>query len=225
MDLDLLLKILFENVALIGVFFIMAGLVKVYLYYKFFNVYIFEFIDIKEILILFVNNLFAYFIILFFLAVTLVVISCFEGIKIIILPLVILVLSIVFKKSRKHVYWYETILQNVVYLIFFGTLLLGRTKIINTLAHPDIHQHFMLLIILGTLLVNSAGYAALEFYKVKYKGYYSKIRLVFEDSEFQSDENKFYIGKTEKYFFMYDKVSNTAEVIPAETIKKMFIGA
>jgi len=225
MDLDSLLKIFFDNLTLIGVFFITAGLVKVYLYYKFFNIYIFEFIDIKEILILFVNNLFAYFIILFFLSVTLIFLSYVSGLYRVTLPLAVLGMSIVYKLYRKNVYWYETVLQNIVYLVLFLALLIWNKPITNTLTHPEGHERYMLLIIFGTLLLNSIGYARLEYYKVKHKNYYSRIRLILKTGEFQSDENKFYIGKTEKYFFIYDKTTNTAEIFTAEAVTKIFISA
>ena len=78
MKIELLLKILFDNTTLIAIFFAVGGLVKLFTYYKMFGIYIYEFIDIKEVVTLFINNLLGYFLVIGFIALALLRFSLIE---------------------------------------------------------------------------------------------------------------------------------------------------
>ena len=96
MTLENVIKILIENIPLLGTFFLIAGLIKVFTYYKLFGIYIFEFIDIKEVLTLIINNLLAYFVILVVFSILFISNNYLTGIFPYLIPLSFTVLSLLY---------------------------------------------------------------------------------------------------------------------------------
>jgi hypothetical protein len=220
MTAESLLKIVFNNTTLLAIFFLIAGSIKLFSYYKLFGIYIYEFIDIKEIITLFVNNLLSYFSVLIFISFELIYYAEFENMKYII-PGIFTILSIIYFLIRRKVFLYEVLILNILFW-FFSVIIIRLWSIFDSKKYPeDQIQHYVLLIFLISLIVYSSAISFTEYIKVKVKKYYAKTKITIDDQEFISNNTKYYIGKTEKYLFIYDGLNKSAEVIPMTRIKKI----
>lgn len=221
MNIELVLSTLIENTTLIGVFFVIGGMIKVFTYYKLFGIFIFEFFDIKEVLTLFANNIFAYTIIIAYIIAMILLIPIIHFYYLVLAPIVFTVLSIIYFKLRKDIFIYEVALQN---LLFWGVFLIiyctfpGLSKVgIN----QNLLQYYFLVLIICSLIGFSLFNAANEYFKVVEKGYYFGTIIKFEDEEIISTMDKFYIGKTDKYIFIFNRLTKETEIIPSEKLKKI----
>jgi len=221
MNLEILLKILFENTLLLGIFFALGGILKLFIYYKLFGILIFEFFDLKEVLSLFANNLIAYFAIIFFILGILIVDTLSFGFEVIWLPIIFTILSVLYFFLRPKIFLYETILQ---IFLFWGLYLI----IVNSNRYINLDQIendslglFFLALILFSLALFSVFNGFNEYYKVKFKNHYANTKIEIKGKCFTSDNFKYYIGKTDKYIFIHDESTNSTEVIPASNIDKI----
>lgn len=221
MTLENIIDILIENTALLGIFFLIAGLIKVFIYYKLFGIYIFEFIDIKEVLTLIINNLLAYFVI--FVAFSIIFISStyLSGVITYLIPFSFTVLSALYFYLRRNVFLYEIVLQNIIFWTFFLSVIQIPSITLEQSSNTDQYKTEVLIIFLFTLVLYSIINAFSEFYKVKYKHYYSQTKLLMEAKEIISTANEYYIGKTEKFVFIHNNFEKSNEVIPVALIKKI----
>jgi hypothetical protein len=221
MNLETVVTLLMANIPLLGIFILIAGLIKVFSYYKLFGLYIFEFIDIKEVLTLMINNLLSYLIIIIALLVLLICKSFLTGILTYTLPVSFTVLSLLYFLLRKRVFLYEILFLNIFFWCFFFVVGQIQPQIIKQTSDSDLLKIDVLLFLLFTLIIYSIGNAFFEYYKVKYKKYYSKTKLLIENVEFNSTSEKYYIGKTEKFVFIHDNLDKSNEIIPVSLIKKI----
>ena len=104
MDISVILEILFTNVPLISTIIIITGAIKLFGYYKLFGVSIFGFIELKEIPLLFVTNLLAFFSILCFIIFIIILYQYLSFWQLMIVPLVFLISTFIYYKSRKFVF-------------------------------------------------------------------------------------------------------------------------
>lgn len=220
MNIELLLKILFENTTLIAIFFAIGGLIKIFTYYKMFGIYIYEFIDIREVITLFINNLLGYFLIIGIIALAVIKIPFFDEF-VYIIPVAFSIFSIIYLFVRKRVLLLEIIVLNLLFWLLFFVVqsLLTLDKEIS--SEFESTKNYTLIILLFSLIVYSIANALTEFYKVKRKKYYSGSKIIYDGYEFNSDDIKYYIGKTEKYLFIYDEQSKSIEAIPIGEVKKI----
>lgn len=220
MNIELLLKILFGNTTLIVIFFAIGGLVKLFTYYKLFGIYIFEFIDIKEVLILFVSNLFGYFLVFGIIAIAFIRLPILEMFKYSI-PVIFSIGSVIYFASRKNVLFFDLLTMNILFWLIF---LIVRELLLpidsSNLTFERI-SNYTLLILFFSLIVYSIANTLTEFYKVKHRFYYSGTKIIYTHEEFHSTNEKYYIGKTEKFVFIYDSRAKTTEVIPTSEVKKI----
>jgi hypothetical protein len=221
MNIDIILKIILENSGLIGIFFLIGGLIKVFVYYKLFGIYIFEFTNINETLVLFVNNLLAYFSVVIFLSIFMILMVHFPKLPIFISPIIFTILSVVYMLVRKKIYLYEFLLQNILLWATYYGAYLTTISVNKNIADQESVKNYFLLFILSTLVLFSLVNAFNEYYKVKKKKYYAKTKIYLSDTEVISNEFKYYIGKTNNYFFIYDAISSIVEVHPSSAIKKI----
>ena len=217
MNLELVLGILIKNTATIGVFFLIGALIKIYTYYKLFGIYIYEFITLNEILILFVNNLISYFVLLGLVVICISLSAIWHTYLVLFLASVGL---IGFGLLRRNILLFETFLQIVmIWSLFFSiTNLLAKLKIVS---NADKQSYHILAFLLVTIVIYSVVNGLTEYFKVRYKHYYSRSEISLDHIEFKSNLEKYYIGKTDKFVFIYDSLSKSTEVIPASSIKKM----
>lgn len=220
MKIEILIKIIFENLPILGGFFVIGGLVKIFSYYKFFGLYIYEFMDIKEVLTLFINNLLAYFIVLLFISMSILDIK-FIGISKYGFPIIFTILTILYFLLRKNIFIYELIIINFFFWLFVIIIKEFLPTLNTQTGSFEEIKNFTLLFFLLTLIVYSLLNAINEYYKVKYKKYYSGTKILFDDFEFISNDNKYYIGKTEKFVFIHDKEKKLTDIIPVSRLKKI----
>jgi len=221
MTLENIIKILFENIPLLGIFFLIAGLIKVFTYYKLFGIYIFEFIDLKEVLTLIVNNLLAYFVILVVFSILFISNNYLIGVLTYLIPLSFTVLSLLYFYLRKKVFLYEIVFQNLIFWIFFIAIRQISSENIGPSTNASQFKTEVLTIFLFTLASYSILNAFSEYYKVKYKHYYSKTKLLIEEMEIISTPDKYYIGKTENFVFIHNNLEKSNEVIPVSLVKRI----
>lgn len=220
MNLELLLKILFDNTTLIAIFFAMGGLVKLFIYYKLFGIYIYGFIDIKEVVTLFINNLFGYFLVIGVIALALLRIPFLEKF-VYVIPIAFSIFSVIYLIARKKVLLLEIIVLNFLFWLLFFVIQRLISFANGTSSASESTKNYTLLILLFILIVYSIANALTEFYKVKMRKYYSGTKIIYKSEEFTSDNNKYYIGKTEKYLFIYDEQAKTTEAISMSEVKKI----
>lgn len=221
MNLEILLKIFFENTILLGIFFVLCGILKLFIYYKLFGIFIFEFFDIKEVLTLFANNLLAYLVIIIFTIVILLLDSQFSGFDVIWLPIIFTGFSVIYFLLRPKVFLYETIMQNILFWGLFFIIIYSNRYLISNQIGNDSLSLYLLALILFSLGLFSIFNGFNEYYKVKFKNYYSKTILEINGNCFTSNESKYYIGKTEKYVFIHDESTKSSEVIPVSNVDKI----
>ncbi len=215
-----IIKILLENAPLLGVFILISGSLKVFLYYKLFGIYIFEFIGVNEVLVLIIDNLLAFFYIIIVFFILFIANSYLSGIFPYLVPIFFTTLSLIYLFLRKKVYLYEIGFQNIVFWGFFF-ITLDQTKFIAQSSNDSIFKNIVLMFFLITLVIYSIFNAINEFHKVKNKQYYSKTKVLFEDCEFVSTKDKYYIGKTKKFVFIHNNKDKSNEAIPVSLVKKI----
>ena len=220
MKIELLLKILFDNTTLIAIFFAVGGLVKLFTYYKMFGIYIYEFIDIKEVVTLFINNLLGYFLVIGFIALALLRFSLIEQF-VFIIPIAFSLFSVIYLFIRKRVLLIEIAALNILFWLLFFVVQRLLSFVKESSSAFESTKNYTLLILLFSLIVYSIVNALTEFYKVKMKKYYSGTKIIYNSEELNSDDNKYYIGKTEKYLFIYDERVKATEAIPMSEVKKI----
>lgn len=68
------------------------------------------------------------------------------------------------------------------------------------------------------------SYAQTEVYSVKYGGMNSNVRIETVNGPLVNDQKHYYIGNTRQYLFFYDQVANETAVYPMSDIKKISFG-
>lgn len=61
----------------------------------------------------------------------------------------------------------------------------------------------------------------IEVQRVKYENKYIGVNFIIDSTKFKSDSTKFFIGKTSKYIFTYDKSENKTTVYPINRLKEI----
>lgn len=220
MNFEFLIKIIFENYSLIGIFFIIAGLIKIFVYYKLFGIYIFEYLDIKEVITLFFNNLLAFFILIFiFFAIDLG--YTYHSEYSYILTLCTTIGTVIYYVSRNNVYAYEVLAINTLIWLFY--IFSDKFYKIVIIPESDILKNYVLIGLLFILIFCSLINCISEYHKVKHLNYYNNILIKFKDFTFNSSNTRFYIGKTDKFIFIYNDVDKSSEVYPVTEILKIII--
>jgi len=224
MVLSVILKLLFENIAIISIILIIAGAVKLFSYYKLFGVSIFGFIELKEILILFFANLLSFFSILFFLVVVIVLYNYLSIITLVFIPVIFFVFTCVYYKMRRFIFLYEVFLQNFMFISLFVILILGLRYIPEDMQKTDEFGKIILALFFIYLIIFALVNSYNEFYKVKNKKYFSRTRIWIQNEEIETNENKYFIGKTSNFIFIHDQLKETTEVYPMSSVNKiMFV--
>lgn len=221
MKLDEILKLIFDNITLIGIFLLIGSFIKLFIYYKLFGIYIYEFLDIQEALTLFINNCIAF--LAFFLSLLILVyISTFLTSNFIyIVPLIFTIFSILFFLLNKRIFLYEIFFQNLFIWGLFICFKRFEERLSILFDNSQTSNNFLLLNLLVMFIITSVLNAWNEYYKVKYKFHYNLTTIEFEDETFISSTDCFYIGKTKDFVFIYDKISNSSIIKPASKIKRI----
>lgn len=218
MSIGIIIEQIAKNISLLASFFLIAGLLKIYAYYKFFGIYIFEFMEAKEALTLFVNNLLSYTFFLSTFCLFIFFSSVWNSAIQFILPVFLSAFSVIYLFLRKKVHLYETVLHNIaIWILFLAAKTINTTSLSTLLKDANITS----LIFVVTLCFYSIISAVSEFYKVKYKKYYLNTIILIDEEQIISTKDFFYIGKTDKYLFLHNLKDKSNEIVPTNSIKKI----
>ena len=237
----------FEAYSIAGITILIAGLLRLYVYYKGFKISILPFLEPGEIGIVFFDNLF-YF--LGFATLNILVISTlysqgqveisslisteflirlknygfFKIHKLIILIALSMIFYLVFKKMS-NIFFYEYLLWIglLIVAIYINPFLIFEFKRLIITKSIEIDQLSIYFLIAALNLFVFAGFSGLnEANKVKNHNYYVGTEFQIDGSDtFISNETKYYIGKTRQFIFLFDSDKEETVVIPISNIKKM----
>lgn len=224
-----------------------TGFLKLYCHYKYFGALVTDYLEISEVLLMFMDNLLA-FIGLFILAVII-------GLQIIPDPqdiqimrdcnshsflgrvlfyfkhnysvfLIIFTLTIVslfaFKKSGE-IFFYERI------VILFGIwipLPLLSAFFIDLMYFQKIEFESSTLLFLFsslTMMLYVLMSGVNEVYKISAMKFYRNYSIKIDGDEILQNDNYYFIGKTKGYVFFKDKLNNSLIVYPASKLNKIII--
>ena len=239
------MKDILQYTGLISSFLLLCGVLKFYIYYKKFNISILRFIDLSEILTLFMDNIIAYLAIIIPTTINLFLfytkaknaisdnsISIWQ-ITINQWPLLLLfftisiigILGYFFQnkgiKRRDLVY---LILLALIVMLILPVLFISALRILNNQFNVEVAFFYVHLIFLAFLLIVYTFFTAQnEAYKVKNNGYYNGVKLVFENNfTIESNRQLYFIGMTKNYVFVYEKAGKSCtayKVSDLRTIK------
>lgn len=216
----------------ISALIIIFGLARQLLYYSNFNLPIKYFIGISELGLIIADNIFVQTII--------VIVAIFwadtesnkkrlsknnqrlviseKNVKIVtyILILIILIVLGYFIVTGKHFYNQIFLIAIFVYLVLLSIVVDDNSRLKNYLVTNKLFLPF--LIVLG-FSVNLIGSISTELESVE-KGKYFGTKITMNDStKYTSNRNSYFIGKTEKYVFIYNAGDTTTTILNADDIK------
>jgi len=226
---------------LISAFLLLCGVIKFYIYYKQFGITILRFIEIEEILTLFMDNLIAYLSIIIpttlyiYLVGSNVSISIFEKFGTyfhILFHKWILVASfftfsligVIFYKSRNKGIHNKDLILLIILILSCATIIPIAFMFLSDLIKESKSDNFQIGVYLFltcfVLLIYTVLTALNEYSKVLHKNYYSGTVIFFKDNilPLESDSSMFFIGMTKKYIFLYDKARKKCSVYKIENI-------
>lgn len=236
------MKDILQYTGLISSFLLLCGVLKFYLYYKRFNISILRFIDLSEILTLFMDNIIAYLAIIIPITINLFLIYVkvkseipnisnsiwhitFSQWPLILFFFFISTIGIIiyFFKSkgvRQRDFKY-LILLIVISILTLPFLFIYSLRIMHIYFHIQIEFTYVYLTFLSVLLL---GYTLLtvqnEIHKVINDGFYDGVKLVFEnDFTIESNRLVYFIGMTKNYVFVYEKASNACTAYKVNNLR------
>lgn len=235
MKLKILDEIL-KYLPILGVILIISGNIKLLIYYKEFNLEIFPFIQLSEIIILFMQNSLAY--LLLFLACILSLIifklnhrqnistSFFKRIVFYVTKRNLFFLLIFFSitclvynclRPKPNLNEMCTLLVVFIFLTYLIPIIIQELYLKLKLKKKTLPS-VLIVILFFSIITFSILSAVNEATKVK-SGYYKKVEVQFENSTFKSNLNCYYIGQTQNYIFIYDSKANSTTSYKIDKIK------
>lgn len=236
-----------EAYSIAAITILMAGLIRLYIYYKGFNISILPFLEPGEITTIFFDNL-LYF--LGFAVLNVLVISimysevlgqfttmtetdflarlCNYGIfkisKLITLIVFSSLLYWIYSKTD-NIFLYEFLLWIVLLItaIYINPILIFEFKKVLFNKSIEVNQLSIYFLMAAVNLFAFSGLSGLnEANKVKNHGYYEGTEITIDGyNTFTSSDKKYYIGKTKQFIFFYDSEKKETDVIPISSLKKM----
>lgn len=237
----------FEAYSIATIIILIGGLLRLYIYYKSFNVLILPFLDPAEIATIFFDNL------LYFLAFTILnvfVLSIIyknhadtsnnseetsfrkrlkdygvyrynKAILFVILAILLYWINI----QIDHIYFYEYFLWILLLLvsIYLNPILILESKLALKKNNIKV-SHLSLLFLTGSLnlIIFSAFSGANEAYKAMSLNYYKGTEFEIGcDQKIISNDTTYYIGMTKQFVFFYDSKRKQTEVIPISKVNRM----
>lgn len=231
----------FESYALIGSSIIIAGLLRLYLFFKSFNISILPYIELEELTTFALDNIlyFSIFIILNLIIVTFFYTNNSEYKKRIrrlkehgffkfnkILLIIIIIPILFFLQSNlEKVFFYEFILWIILLFvgIYINPFIYFESQQTLKKKKLKINKLTLIFIISAINLCFFAGISGVsEAYKVKSLNYYYGSEFKFDDgTKIISNSEKYYIGKTKEFLFFYQPKEELTQIIPMSRIKNI----
>lgn len=220
---------------------IFLSILKHSLYYGQFGITIIHYISLTELIPLFLNDIIVF--VVFFCIVLLIVAlergkikepikqednnNIFKKYERYIIPMSILVLIGVYStgvtiyKAYKGESSITTLFYNgSVLLLVFALMFLLKMK--GKISNKEIAYFAQYTLILG-LILSTLAFAQAE----QIKNYNPRMtyKIVQKESEFQTDKTIVFVGRTEKYFFLFNRKTKTTRILKTDDIKEIHISA
>lgn len=237
----------FEAYSIVAVIILISGLLRLYIYYKAFNISILPFLEPDEIGTIFFDNL-LYFLLFAALNTTIFVlfyspvqnnIGDLEELpfnkrakkygllkpKKIIAFVLLTSLMFFFYWNSDRIQLYEFLLWIMLVVIALYLNPIVILEINRSIKQKGVELNHLSVYFLVAAL-NLFAFAGLSGYneanKVKNHEYYSGTEFSIDNGGlFVSDEKNFYIGKTKQFVFFYDKENQETKVVPIGKITTM----
>ena len=231
----------FESYALIGSSILIAGLLRLYLFFKSFNISILPYIELQELTTLALDNI-LYFSI--FIILNLIIFSFFyknngsnknrikrlkqfgffRFDKILLFIIIVPILFLIQYKIDK-IYLYEFVLW--IILLFIGIYLnpfvYFESQQLLEKKNIKINKLTIVFVISALNLCFFAGISGIsEANKIKLTNYYYGSKFELDNGEtILSNSENYYIGKSKEYFFFYQPNEEITQIIPVSRIKNI----
>lgn len=202
---------------------IILGLIRQIVYYHHYDIEIQNYIGVSELLLAWVDELLIFSFAMFIFLINSIFSLNDSSFKLNILgkigiPLFTLLLCYIFTQQLlANDYVISTTYLILIFIVFFpmaGWIING---ILNThtisLANFKF-SYFSVLVILVLVLITRNSINKVE------NGKYIGTKIFTEDSTYISDINHFYVGKTESFYFIYNKEAKTSLAIPEREVFK-----
>ncbi|MGV3586680.1 MAG: hypothetical protein ACO1OF_06745 [Adhaeribacter sp.] len=236
---------------ILGFFLIFCGVIKIYTYYKVFNLTILPYLKITEILSLFLENVMAFLLVAIFVGITsldffykinidgagfnlLLNLDFAQRIRLILMQInlsywffgISTLAFFFFYLLRKNINKYEFIISIP---LFLGYIIIPIITVLAKIQLKDWYGLELKIIfvffcfLLLSLILFSIANALNEAYKVKKHQFFKNAVFIFDDNEkIISNQYLYYIGRTEGFIFFYNSRNEKPIIIPASRLKKNY---
>lgn len=229
-------------------FVIFCGVIKFYIYYKLFNISFLAYVELTEILTLFMDNLLAFLIFLvtslFFASYALInfynkiidiafLYNCNFWDRCLVYSIVsinllyVIIFSIIFSTIvyllRKNIFLYEA------FVIFIGLIFLCSLAPFLFIEFLLVAVNFfsfndsVFIYVFFIFLIFSVFTAINEYVKIRYKLYFKNVTIYLDTETINCHQNFYYIGKLKSYMFFYDSIKKVCIVIPNSRVTKIIM--
>lgn len=233
-SLDEILKYL----PILGVILIISGNIKLLIYYKEFNLEIFPFIKLDEILILFMQNSLGYLVLLLACILSLIIfkfnyeqeasnslskriVLYITNKRLFILLVLFSITCLIYNSLRPKPCISEMciLLGAFVFLTYLIPIIIQESYLKLKLNKEDLSPVLVITIFLSITTFSILS-AFNEASKVKL-GYYKTVEIEFENLIFKSNLNSYYIGQTQNYIFIYDSKKKSTTSYKIDKVKSI----
>ena len=223
-------------IPILSLILIIAGNIKFLVYYKEFNLDIFPFIGLDEIVILFMQNALSY--LLLFIACVMClaifklkkykklpntfkkrIIKYLDNLKLLALFIFFSIISIIFNILRPQPNFLEVFMIIGAFLVLsYLVPIIVQELIFKFQLQKKSISSLLIFVVFISLTAFSILSAYNEANKVKL-GYYKNVEVAFDDFLFKSNLKSFYIGHTQNYIFIYHSEDKSVTSYKMEKVK------
>lgn len=231
----------FESYALIASSILIAGLLRLYLFFKSFNISILPYIELQELTTLALDNLLYFSIFILF---NLIIFSFFyknsssnkkrikrlkqHGFfrldKIIVFVIIVPILYLI-QYNIEKIYSYEFILWIVLLFvgIYLNPFVYFESQQLLQKQNIKINKLTLVFLISAINLCFFAGISGIsEANKIKLTNYYYGSKFELDNGEIiHSNSEKYYIGKSKEYIFFYKPIEEITNIVPVSRIRNI----
>lgn len=223
-----------EYIPFVAPIIIALGIIKQMFYYHAFNIQILNFLEVGEVLILFMSD--ALLLLLFIVPpMIMLLVADFQvtkqttlfGESQTMLDLLFKFFSLLgillflYSATMMIVYWNNYFEKTLFGLVLAVSILLMYVYRLSLHAANETAKKILLTIVVFGFIVHQVLVNTNKEARRAYNGRYIGTIIKTKDSTYISDPTTFYVGKTKEYSFLYNKKKNSAIIIPNGEIEKM----
>ena len=231
----------FESYALFGSSVLIAGLLRLYFFFKSFNISILPYIELQELTTLALDNIifFSIFVILnisifsFFYKKRNVNKGRFERLKKqgffhfdkIIIFIIILPILFIIQQNTQKVFLYEFVLWTILLFvgIYLNPFIYFESQQFLEKKNIKINMMTMVFFISALNLCFFSSISGIsEAYKIKLTNYYYGSKFELDNQEIiLSNSKKYFIGKSKAYLFFYEPEDEITQIVPVSRVRNI----